>query len=494
MKVQRLRALAAACLALATVPLASLAAVPLGDGPKGMTCQNYAAAGALRWENRGGDWFDAKGSEQGKQPYSETRVGRATGQKVQWDLTALAQEWNRGAAPLGAVLLRATSAKKADVASFVSRENPDTTLHPLLTVQWDDGKITTLSPSADTYLNCTTTKSIGQSQQMKVGLGESTALVFPLQPRNGRKVVRASLTLTTGKQYGSGVSIGAFRLRTPDSKPSPRQTGIAERYPRDAGIESDPDVIFAERFESADWLSAWSNFDRSGKAEPAATAPHERFEALDGKALEVTVQKGKRQALNMHFRFKKHTGNEPDEAYFRYYLRFGDSWDPVRSGGKMPGLSGTYNKAGWGNRPVDGTNGWSARGAFFEQVDDPDLGHLRSIGSYVYYVGSSEYGSAWGWNLGPTGMLEKNRWYSVEQYVKLNRPGESNGIVRAWVDGRLAFERTDLHFRDVDSLKVESVWMNVYHGGTATAQKDLSLFIDNVVIAKRYIGPMQSTR
>ena len=39
-------------------------------------------------------------------------------------------------------------------------------------------------------------------------------------------------------------------------------------------------------------------------------------------------------------------------------------------------------------------------------------------------------------------------------------------------------------------LKIESVWMNVYHGGTRPAARDLSIFIDNVVVARKYIGPV----
>jgi hypothetical protein len=36
---------------------------------------------------------------------------------------------------------------------------------------------------------------------------------------------------------------------------------------------------------------------------------------------------------------------------------------------------------------------------------------------------------------------------------------------------------------------VESVWLNVYHGGVEKADRDLTLYIDNLVIARRYIGP-----
>lgn len=33
-------------------------------------------------------------------------------------------------------------------------------------------------------------------------------------------------------------------------------------------------------------------------------------------------------------------------------------------------------------------------------------------------------------------------------------------------------------------------WMNVYHGGTTPSPSDQHLFIDNVVVARKYIGPM----
>ena len=34
----------------------------------------------------------------------------------------------------------------------------------------------------------------------------------------------------------------------------------------------------------------------------------------------------------------------------------------------LPGISGTYGIAGWGGRKSDGTDGWSARGAFSQTI------------------------------------------------------------------------------------------------------------------------------
>ena len=73
----------------------------------------------------------------------------------------------------------------------------------------------------------------------------------------------------------------------------------------------------------------------------------------------------------------------------------------------------------------------------------------------------------------------------------MNTPGANDGILRAWVDGEPAFEKTDIRMRDVDTLKIEAVWLNVYLGGTWSAKSDHHLYIDNVVISNNYIGPMK---
>ena len=149
--------------------------------------------------------------------------------------------------------------------------------------------------------------------------------------------------------------------------------------------------------------------------------------------------------------------------------------------------------AGWGGRRVDGTDGWSARGQYdvAAPVGNPFANHT-TIGNYVYHADmEGTFGDTEFYTDHCGGILDQNRWYSVEQYVQLNTPGENDGIIRAWVDGRLVEEKTDWRWRDVDTLHIENIWMNVYHGGTATAPSDLVLYIDNVVIAREYVGPMR---
>jgi hypothetical protein len=254
----------------------------------------------------------------------------------------------------------------------------------------------------------------------------------------------------------------------------------------ESGLRGRDDVVFSCDFESADWYRQWGLQTKDRRLDAVAEDSARKFEPFQGKALRVRVERGGHLGASLHFRFRERTGQEPEEIYFRYYLRFGDDWDPA-GGGKLPGISGTYGRAGWGGRRVNGRDGWSARGNFRRWRDG-----YTPIGYYCYHADMrGRYGSVWTWDKDDLGYLANNKWYCVEQYVKLNTPGHNDGIMRGWIDGKPAFEKTDVRMRDVDNLKIEMVWVNIYHGGTRPARTEDHLYIDNVVIARSYIGPTQ---
>ncbi len=252
-----------------------------------------------------------------------------------------------------------------------------------------------------------------------------------------------------------------------------------------ASEEARPQPLFQCDFENDAWPQQWGLSTTPKRVQLVDIDPERKFQPLRGRALRVHVEQDGHYGLSLTFPFKKRLGYEPEEVYFRYYLRFADDWTP-RRGGKLPGFGGTYGRAGWGGRPVDGTDGWSARGTFKGQEDG-----RTPIGFYCYHMDmKGRYGSSWVWDRDERGFLENNRWYCIEQYVKLNTPGQPDGILRGWVDGELAFEKMDIRFRAVDRLKIEAVWINVYLGGTWTAEQDHHLYLDEVVISKQPIGPM----
>ena len=119
------------------------------------------------------------------------------------------------------------------------------------------------------------------------------------------------------------------------------------------GDERSRDVLFTCDFEDDDWRDGWTSSRNDGRCETIASDPERGFEPLRGKALRIRVDKGGHYGASLLYEFREETGEEPEEIYFRYYLRFASDWDP-RRGGKLPGISGTYGRAGWGGRPADG--------------------------------------------------------------------------------------------------------------------------------------------
>lgn len=267
---------------------------------------------------------------------------------------------------------------------------------------------------------------------------------------------------------------GVAALHTPGGEP-----GLAGRQ----------DVLFTCDFESPEWYREWGLDKPEAGTETVAEDRGLKFEPFQGRALRVRISEGGNLGSNLRYVFAKQTGEEPEEVRFRYHLRLADDWNPVIQGGKFPGASGTYGRAGWGGRAVNGRDGWSARGSFgrFENGE-------TMAGFYCYHADmKGKYGDVWNWDRDRLGSLTNNRWYAVEQHIKLNTPGRNDGILRAWIDGRMAFEKTDVRMRDTSGLKIEMIWFNVYQGGTRPAPSTDHVYIDNVVIARGYIGPAAAT-
>lgn len=244
---------------------------------------------------------------------------------------------------------------------------------------------------------------------------------------------------------------------------------------------SDHGVYLSTGFERKDWYKEWGR-DHSVRNCDVVDhdAPSTGFKPLHGKALRITIPKGEHLGADLRFRFAKDRDEQPEAMYLSYSLRFANDFQPVQ-GGKMPGFAGTYGQAGWGMRRPDGDDGWSARGSFSR----PDVRGRITLGSYGYHVDQTkDHGDVWLWDRQQRGTLELNRWYRLEEFIKLNTPGKNDGILRAWVDGRLAFEKEDICFRTDRNLRIEEVWLNVYHGGQATAAHDYHLYIDDLVISE----------
>jgi hypothetical protein len=466
----------------------------LYDGPDGATCEYFNAGARLQWRHKLGDWRDADGKPQGDKPYAVARIeAGAPSSIVQWDITKLARQWSDGAAPIGAMLLRSVRDLPMATATFASREASHERLRPRLAVRFADASAApvTILPVSDTALDCSTVSSLGGLPTLRTGDRQTSALEFELQSLAGRPIGQALLQLNLLHQDAE-TAVGVYALIPPvvEQRASAR-SAISDAYPRDRGIEHDANVIFATGFESPFWRSAWSYITPASRADAITRDAAHKFEPIAGAALRVAIPRGSSVGLDMGYNFLDKLGKEPEEIYFRYYLRFGDDWIPTADGGKLPGPAGTYGRAGWGGRKANAREGWSLRGAFLRASSPANPLHGRvPIGTYAYHAGAEDFfGDEWDWNLASQ-LLERNRWYCLEQHLRMNTPGKRDGLLRAWIDGVLAFDKSDVYLRDTPLIRIEKIWMNVYHGGMSRAAEDLHLYIDNVVIARRPIGCM----
>ncbi len=449
----------------------------------------YNAGAGLRWVNYAGDWRDAKGNAQGDVPYSSTYVEDTDSvQQIVLDSTQLVDEWVSGKLPNQGLMLRAPSSPSSKT-DFVSKEASDANSHPLLIVDTSLGQYQ-LVPVADTVIRTNTYQCGGVIESMRVYGSISRVLMqFDLSAiPTGTSVLNASLVLTTTEnQYGhSNLELFAVNIET-QSVPDASLSG---QYPNDFEMKYDDSVLLVESFESANWHNKWNY---SGNAQVTTSSEANNFEPLIGSALVATVKQGEFYGLNLNYKLSDF-GPELEELYLRYYVRFGDNWLPNDTG-KLPGIGGTYGntpyEGGWGGRRSDGTNGWSARGHFGLQIqgNNPYEGQYP-IGNYVYHADQpGSYGESIILQSEP---LEKNQWYAIEQHIKMNTPGENDGVIETWVDGALVYQDKTFRFRNegFENIKIERVWMNIYHGGKKTANQDITAYIDNVVIAKTYIGPV----
>jgi hypothetical protein len=251
------------------------------------------------------------------------------------------------------------------------------------------------------------------------------------------------------------------------------------------------DHYYIEKFDSDDWEQYWV-IQNSGTHEVISKAVQKDFTPINGNALKISIPEGEHFGLSAFYiidqnKFpSKHT-------YFHYNLKFSPDWYS-NVGGKLPGFTGSYMnesyRGGWGGRASTGDNGWSARGLFGGSTSNENLfpNHIPT-GSYLYHSNIKKtYGSGEYWNLHPNGMLQTNRWYSIEQSIKFNTKFQSDGELKAWVNGQLVYKETGINFSNHPKVGIEGVWMNIYHGGKKKASKDLNLYIDNVIISNNRIG------
>ena len=87
-----------------------------------------------------------------------------------------------------------------------------------------------------------------------------------------------------------------------------------------SGRSQTPAPVFTCNFDSETWFSEWGLTQPPERCDVLDADPARKFEPLRGRALRVRVDKDGHYGTSLEFPFKKRTGVEPEEIYFRYVV------------------------------------------------------------------------------------------------------------------------------------------------------------------------------
>ncbi|MBI4051649.1 MAG: hypothetical protein HY400_04010 [Elusimicrobia bacterium] len=300
--------------------------------------------------------------------------------------------------------------------------------------------------------------------------------------------------------------------------------GIADIYPGDNGIGSDPRVLFHDDFESQD-----TAFSKWKVRECSSCLSYESDSSLVNNgsySLKDTATKGKDYGGTV---YRNLAGQ--DRIYVRYYVRFkADTQWPHHMGGISAVAPGYFPSAGY--RPPGDKAFWSS---LEPHRYNNGTGDQMAWAFYTYWQEmrswANEDGSPsstclasgtcyYGNNFVPVqGDIQKDRWYCIEAMLKANTPNQHDGEQAMWVDGQMIgnyalnsvngnwlrenfftwgywygkitpivpFE--GYNWRSVSDLKINSVdlewWFSKYD---AAAPTENTAYFDDFVVATEHIG------
>lgn len=311
-----------------------------------------------------------------------------------------------------------------------------------------------------------------------------------------RRVSRFWIVLSFATATAGGETLPSTLTALPEGN-----QGVAAKYPGDRGIETDKAVIFHDDFESVNPRAKWSKL--YGGANIRIT--DESGNVHGGKkALEFTVPRRKGEVSNS---LVKQFESGYDTIYLRYYSKFDKDFDQTGSshnGAILAALAPGLPFATPGVR----ANGRNKFMASFEnwrgEAGTPSPGELNI---YCYHP---EQRTEFGDHFFPSGKVfpfssrpgpfgpqfvprpdiipELGRWYCFEFMLKANTAGQRDGRVACWLDGKLIGDFPNLSLRDVDTLKINVVTVDLHI--LSNPIRENKKWYDDVVVANSYIGPI----
>ncbi|HMJ67000.1 MAG TPA: hypothetical protein VK615_16780, partial [Candidatus Binatia bacterium] len=274
--------------------------------------------------------------------------------------------------------------------------------------------------------------------------------------------------------------------------------GLAAKYRGDTGIAKDPDVFFADNFESGD-MKQW---DQQRRAVVTEDKPN------SGRwCVQMSMERGKNHGADAIKWFMPGA----DAVYARFYVKFSpdyqynhhfvwlganqrtNKWSAFGKAGLKP--NGTYYSTGiepwfaWGKNPPPGEVNLYTY--YLDMEPDPKMNKYWGNGFFPPGPGKGKAASE------SRVIPPLNQWQCWECMIQANTaPDKADGKQSMWIDGKLVGEFTGIRWRNDMDLKVNCLWLEHYgyDEGDPTKQywkESQSVWFDDVVVARHYIGRMQ---
>jgi len=245
-------------------------------------------------------------------------------------------------------------------------------------------------------------------------------------------------------------------------------------------------VLLQEDFEDEN-LSArgWTDIARWGADQSLSIAGEPEVQAKTGrKCLKIRYAQGSTGGW-MHHSFKG-----AKEFYCRYYRLFPEGWEWPKGYGPHD----TLVFAGKVGSPTD--TDLSLYLDFWKTADT-----LVRVATARQKWGYGGYGQVlrkhggvanqMAHNVSPADKVELGKWHCVEFYARLSDPGQENGGLTLWVNGKLVGELDDLPLVDEKHAGILfDHWMlgPYFHGGSHREQWN---YLDSLVVSTSYIGTLE---
>ena len=276
----------------------------------------------------------------------------------------------------------------------------------------------------------------------------------------------------------------------------PRGKGFAARYNGDRGIDSYSAVIFADNFERGDYRKRWDSV-RDTKGGVLALVDESKSLALLGhKALRVKATLGENTGGGLTKWFES-----ADTVHIRFYVRFDPTCDYVhhfctlranksfRGGDRWSGFGGAGVKPRGDERFSTALEPWG------------NWGRWRPPGRWNFYsywhtMAGSRDGKYWGNGFRPAAQenIPRGKWMCAEFMLKHNSPGKDDGEQAFWIDGELFGHWKSINWRKSSTLWANAFTLETYVTDRWTKHRVNTVYFDNLVIAREYIGPAGSAQ